>query len=142
MIRHSRARQVDRLSAGTYRQAGRAFLEAAEALSAVADDDETYGNAIGLLSIHAAIAYADTVSIAYGERKSTAGDHEQAVSVLRGVLAARLPSDMDSLLLSLVRAKDGVAYQGKYYPLQDGRALLERATKFARWADQLYQQRP
>lgn len=49
---------------------------------------------------------------------------------------------MDSLLLSLVRSKDGVAYQGKYYPLRDGRALLERATRFARWADQLYQQRP
>jgi hypothetical protein len=142
VIRHSRARQVDRLSAGTYRQAGRAFLEAAEALSAVADDDETYGNAIGLLSIHAAIAYADTVSIAYGERKSTAGDHEQAAIVLRRVLAARLPGNMDSLLLSLIKAKDGVAYQGRYYPLQEGRDLLDKATKFASWADQMYQQRP
>jgi hypothetical protein len=142
VIRRGRARPVDRLSAGKYRHVGRAFLDAADALSVVAGDDETYGNAIGLLSIHAAIAYADAVSIAYGERKSAAGDHEQAVSMLRGVLAARLPNDMESMLLTLVRAKDSVAYQGKYYPLDDGRALLERATTFARWADQLYQQRP
>jgi hypothetical protein len=142
MVRRSRTRTVDRVSAGKYRQVGRAFLDAADALSMVAGEDETYGNAIGLLSIHAAIAYADTVSIAYGERKSTAGDHEQAVTVLRSVLGARLPSDMDSLLLSLVKAKDGVAYQGKYYPLRDGQRLLDKASRFAQWADRLYQQRP
>jgi hypothetical protein len=142
VVRRTRARQVDRLTATKYRQVGSAFLDSADALSALADDDESYGNAIGLLAVHAAIAFADAVSIAYGERKSAAGDHEQAVTVLRSVLTVRLPSTMDSLLLSLVKAKDGVAYQGKYYPLQDGRDLLGKATRFAQWADRMYQQRP
>jgi hypothetical protein len=82
------------------------------------------------------------VSIAYGERKSATGDHEQAVTVLRAAVSTRLPNDMDSLLLSLVKTKDSVAYQRKYYPLRDGRSLLKEATRFAQWADQLYQQRP
>lgn len=142
MIRRSRTRTVDRLSAGKYQQVGRAFIDAADALSTVAGEDETYGNAVGLLSIHAAIAYSDAVSIAYGARKSTEGDHEHAVSVLRSVLNTRLPNEMHSLLLSLVKAKDGVAYQGKYYPLREGRGLLDKATRFAQWADNVYQQRP
>jgi hypothetical protein len=49
---------------------------------------------------------------------------------------------MDTKLLTLVKAKDSIAYQGKYYPLHDGRHLLDKATKFAQWADQVYQQRP
>jgi hypothetical protein len=49
---------------------------------------------------------------------------------------------METMLRALVNAKDSIAYQGKYYPLPDGRALLDKANRFAVWADRMYQQRP
>jgi len=118
------------------------LLDAADSLAALAGEDESYGNAIALLSIHSAISRADAVSIAYAERKSAEGDHTQAVTVLRAALGNRLPKREEGLLVSLIAAKDSVSYQGKFYPLADGQLMLEKARRFAAWADRMFQQRP
>jgi len=142
VVRRRRAKTVDRALAIKYHAVGRGFLSAASDLSTVAVEDESCGNAIALLAIHGAIAMADALAIAYGEQKSTDGDHGQAVSLLRDILRDRLPERAESQLRALVGAKDSVSYQGTYYQLGQGRTLLKRAQQFAQWADQMYQERP
>lgn len=53
-----------------------------------------------------------------------------------------MPAEMVKILRAVVGAKDEVSYQGAYYPLHDGRRLLEKAVRFYLWADDLYQRRP
>lgn len=62
MTRRNSAKQRDRSEAVKYMAVGRAFLNASEALSTVAGDDEGYGNAIALLAVHACVAMADAVA--------------------------------------------------------------------------------
>ena len=142
MTRADRNKRTDRSSAGKYRETARSFLASAEALATLANDDEAYGNAIALLAVHAAIGYADAIAIAYGERKSTAGDHEQVVALLTTILRTRLPAGERTRLLKLVKLKDTVAYQGKYFQLDEARQHLILAARFAAWAEQMYQRRP
>lgn len=70
MVRRTNARRVDRQDAPGYAETGRTFLQSALALSDIADEGAPYGNAIGLLAIHAAISYADALTIGFGEKKS------------------------------------------------------------------------
>ena len=74
--------------------------------------------------------------------KSTAGDHAAVVPILRNIFRQQLPADVEKALRSVVASKDEIAYQGRYYPLADGRRLLARAETFAVWACRMYEERP
>jgi len=119
-VARKRVRAVDRSSASKYAQVAAAFLVSAEALAALAGDDEGYGNAIALLSTHAVIAWADAVSIRYAAQKATDGDHELAAVVLRDSVRNRLTPAAVKALRSVLAEKDAIAYQGRYYPLEQG----------------------
>ena len=134
-----RVRTVDRGSAPKYAQVAEAFLVSADALATLAGDDEGYGNAIALLSTHAVIAWADAVSIRHAEQKATDGDHEQAAAVLRDSVRNLLTASAEKALRSVLAEKDAIAYQGRYYPLDQGTKVLEQAKKFARWARDVYE---
>lgn len=140
MVRR-RVRVVDRGSAPKYAQVAESFLESAGALAALAGADEGYGNAIALLSTHAAIAWADAVSIRHAEQKATDGDHEQAAAVLRDSVRNLLTAPAEKALRRVLAEKDAIAYQGRYYPLAQGVKVLEQAKKFARWAREVYEQK-
>lgn len=121
---------------------GRAFLASAQALSTVADGDEGYGNAIALLAVHACVSLADALAIGYAEIKSTAGEHAATVPMLRDIFRQQLPDDVEKALRSVVTSKDEIAYQGRYYPLQDGQRLLAKAEAFSVWAMRKHEERP
>ena len=142
MTRRSRAKAVDRLHAGRYRRLAQSFATSAQALSDVASDDEGYGNAIGLLVVHTCVAYADVLAISYGERKSTAGDHQMAVVLLRDILRDQLTDAAEKSLGLVIRSKDELSYQGRYYSLTEARHLLSHASSFAAWAESMYDRRP
>jgi len=142
MTRRGSAKRVDRSQAAKYMSVGRAFLSSAQALSTVADGDEGYGNAIALLAVHACVSLADALAIGYAEVKSTAGDHAAVVPMLRDIFRQQLPADVEKALRSVVTSKDEIAYQGRYYPLQDGQRLLARAEAFSTWATRVYEERP
>jgi hypothetical protein len=142
MTKARATKPTDRSQAVKYRGVARAFLDAAEALSLVAAEDETYGNAIALLSVHLCVSYADATCIGYGEQKSRAGDHELVVPLLHDIMRERLPADIEKHLRLVVSRKDEIAYQGLHFSLHEARQLLERATRFAVWAEQMYQRRP
>lgn len=142
MARIAGTKAVERHQATAYLGTGRTFLVAAQALEALAGEDESYGNAIALLAVHAAIAHVDALTIGFAEKKSTSGDHRDAAKLLRAVFGNRLPDNQERALVSLLNSKDAVSYQGKHFPLEDAMALLAKATAFAAWADERYQERP
>jgi len=141
VARVERTRRVGREHAGQYRVTARSFLAAAIALEALASEDESYGNAIGLLALHACIAHADAVAIAYGSRKST-GSHAQCESLLTSILGSRFPTTQRQRLLRVVSQKDALAYQGRYFPLSEARTQLKAARTFAGWAERMFEERP
>lgn len=142
MAGKSRTKRTPREQATRYRQSGHTFLAAAEALDVLAGEDESYGSAIALLVVHAAISLADSITIAYGERKSASGNHAEVVSVLRAVLGNGLPDKPVKLLAGIIKSKDAVAYQGKYFGLEAAREILTKGLEFAAWAEDWYQERP
>jgi hypothetical protein len=140
MTRKTKHQRVDKYHAAAYAGTGRVFLESAQALSTVADEGAPYGNAIGLLAIHAVISYADALSIALGETKST-DVHAAAADHLAAVLGADLPKDMAKCLRKMLIEKDVVSYQGHLYDLAEGRRLLAQAAEFCAWARDYLQRR-
>lgn len=141
MVRRTTTRRVDRSNATKYAETGSVFLGSARALSDVADEGASYGNAIGLLAIHAVISFTDALSIAYGERKS-ADEHTKAADTLRAILGNRLPDNRVKQLRKILADKDVVSYQGTYYTLEEGRRLLNVAASFCAWAEGLLEVRP
>lgn len=133
MARRVASKPVDKSQASAYAETGRVFLESAKALALVADAAAPYGNAIGLLAIHATISYSDALSIAFGGRKST-GAHTEALNLLRDVLENELPAEMARKFERIVAKKDAISYRGLLFPLADGRKLLASAEAFCVWA--------
>ncbi len=123
-------------------QVARALRESVSALELVAEEGDQYGNAIAIVAIHGAIAYADALSITYGGFKSTAGDHEKAADALEAALGRRADPAALHGLLKVLKQKDTASYQGVYFTLQEARALAADFQEFARWAEELFEQRP
>ncbi len=140
MVKRTTAKRVDRSQASKYAETGRVFLESARALADMADESAAYGNAIGLLSIHAAISYTDALTIAFGEKKST-GEHGRAADILRAVLGSKADDKQVKILRQVLLQKDTVSYQGDYYSLEEGRSLLERAEAYCEWARDTFETR-
>jgi hypothetical protein len=111
-------------------------------LAELATEDESYGNAIGLLAIHGTICHADAIAIAYGGRKSIAGSHSQIVALLVAALGDQFPKADRKRLAQVVSQKDAMAYHGRYVPLGDAIPVLKAAQRFANWAERMFEQRP
>lgn len=133
MARRVASKPLDKSQAPAYAEAGRVFLESAKALSLVADAAAPYGNAVGLLAIHATISYSDALSIAFGGRKST-GAHTEAIHLLRDVLESELPAEMARKFERVVAKKDAISYRGMLFSLGEGKKLLASAEAFSAWA--------
>ncbi len=142
MVKRGRRKTVDRHQAAKYIHVARALRKSLADLDTIAEDGDRYGNAMGIVAVHSAIAYADALSVAYGGFKSTEGDHERTVNALSAALGHRMDPDQAQQLLAIVKKKDTVSYQGVYYTVADARALIRRLDDFAAWAEDAYEQRP
>lgn len=118
------------------------MLRSAEALNEIAVEGDPYGNAVGLIAIHSAIAFNDALTIAYREVKSTEGDHRRAADVLQDVLGPRAPADELARLRSVLALKDRISYGGVHYRLDEARRILSEVQAFGGWARRMYDQRP
>lgn len=145
MVTGGQRKRTDRYQAHKYHRVAGSLLQSASVLMGLASEDDSYGNAIALLAIHAAVSYNDALTISYGEAKSTEGQHVKAadllVEALRGfdtkVVAARA-----NQLRAILGSKDRVSYTGTFYRLEDAAQLLRQTSDFAAWADAMYQRRP
>ncbi len=142
MIKRARRKRVETSAATKYHAVARAFLVSARALADLGSHGDTYGNAIAVVAIHAAIAFTDALTIAYGALKSTEDDHGRAAEALQTVLGSRVTSETLGLLRTILLQKDTVSYQGNYYPLEDGQELLAKVARYCAWAEDMYRRRP
>jgi hypothetical protein len=138
----SRQKSTDRSQATKYLTVAESLLKSAEALSEIAVEGNPYGNGIGVIATHAAIAFNDTLTIAYREVRSTEGDHRRAADVLQQAMGPRVPAEELGRLRSVLALKDRISYSGTYYRLDEARRILADVQAFGTWARQMYEQRP
>ena len=105
-------------------------------------EGDPYGNAVGVVAIHSAIAYNDALTIAFRGIKSTEGDHRKAADVLQRAMGSRVETEQIARLRSILALKDRISYGGQYYMLDEARRLLRSAEAFAEWAERMYKERP
>lgn len=133
MARLDRTKRVDPGQADNYAELGRRLLHAGRLVAE--RGDARHASALAILSVHAAIAYADAVAIHAGGRKSASGDHDAAVRLLRAILGTRLPAATERTLARLLSEKDRFEYQGYLATMREAVPLFERAEKVASWAE-------
>lgn len=133
---------MDPFQATKYHRVARALRQSAAELLEIADEESFHGNAVAIVIIHSAIAYADSLTIAYGGFKSGAGEHERAAEALQEALGARAEPGQVRALLSIIKKKDTVSYQGIYYSIAEARGLSQTLDGFAAWAEGMYERRP
>jgi hypothetical protein len=140
MAKLGKTMRVDRARAAGYLSVGRALHATARDLAELGE--ARYGNGLAIVAIHAAIAFTDALTVAYGEVKSTDGDHARAEELLADVLGPRLPAVERRRLHAILNAKSHVSYSGAYYTLADARKVLEKVDAFVAWASGVYESRP
>jgi len=125
------------LAAKYYAKAVR-FRRDAEAMLALGT--EFSGNGVAVLCVHAAIAYADAVTIRAAGQKSKSGEHRDAATFLASVVAIRTPDDKAALkaLQAVLNRKDEVSYADDLVGEFDAREMMARLDTFAAWADRRY----
>jgi hypothetical protein len=137
-----KTRRTDRSQAAKYLRVARALHSTASDLRELADDRDTYGNAMAIVAIHAAIAYADALSIAFREIKSIDGNHSMAVAALRHALGRRAEPRQCRRLEHIIDQKNAVSYQGEYYTLEAAKLVVNEVDTFAEWALAMFEARP
>jgi hypothetical protein len=133
MTRTDRVRRVEPGHADGYAEVGRRLLAAGRTI--VAAGDPRHAPALAILAVHAAIAYADAVTIRTGGRKSASADHSAALKLLRAVLGNRLPPAMERLLARVLAEKDRFEYQGYVATMAEAARTFEAAEKVGAWAE-------
>jgi hypothetical protein len=131
-----RRKSVDRSEAEKYLLVGQSLRRSAADLNALGE--AAYGNALGILCIHAAIAFSDALSIWAKGMKST-GYHSDAA----GLLVELFPQDSGTRgairsLRTLLSSKDSIEYSGRFYQLEEARNLFRHLQKFSVWAEKKY----
>jgi hypothetical protein len=142
MVTRGSRKEVDRAQADKYRRVGAALLASAQTLAELATESDSFGNAIAVVAVHACIAYNDALSIAWKGVKSTEGDHTRAPDTLVFALSHQVPPERVRQLKNVVGKKDEVSYQGTYFRIDQAARLLDEASRFCAWADEIYERRP
>lgn len=78
MVRLGSTSNEDPSRAAKYQAVGRSLHRNSQELDAI--NETRYGNGLAIISIHAAIAYTDALTIAYRGIKSQDGDHARAAT--------------------------------------------------------------
>ncbi len=95
-----------------------------------------YWNATGVLIVHSAIAYADAMCIKFRGEKSQGEDHNQAVILLKEILAANDENKKAyNHLEKIIAHKTSVSYSGDVYNRKDVDNLWKNFERFKRWAE-------
>jgi len=133
VTRADRAKRIDPAQADFYAELGRRLMHAGRAI--VERDDTRHASALAILSIHAAIAFADAVTVHVGGRKSTSADHHAASRLVRATLGPRLSAGVETALSRLVGEKDRFEYQGYLATMREAAVLYAHAEKIGAWAE-------
>jgi hypothetical protein len=142
MSRKTRAKKVDRFQASVYLEKARRLQADVDAMVAAGGSFST--NGVGILSIHAAIAYADALCIRAVAEKSTSTQHADAVALLERTIPIRTAADQSAIksVHVLLLRKDEVSYTTSLLKHEDAKQMAARLRVFAGWAEGRYAELP
>jgi len=130
MARRRKRDRVDRHRSRDYLRVADNFYQGAE----VAREFE-YWNAAGVLIIHAAIAYADAITIKVAGMKSRGEDHRDLVDLIEEVVALDAQGRAAvNQLRRLIDEKNLVSYSGEVYTRAAIARLGKLVERFRSWA--------
>jgi hypothetical protein len=135
MVRTDRARRIDPAQADNYAEVGRRLILAGRAMLERAD--ARHASALAILSVHAVIAYTDSLCIHLSGRKSASSDHHAAMALLRSIMASQLTAAMEKSLLRVLSEKDRFEYQGYVATMSEAQRLFARAEGVGTWAESI-----
>ncbi|KUO62920.1 MAG: hypothetical protein RBS48_11615 [Ignavibacteriaceae bacterium] len=96
-------------------------------------------NAAGLLIVHSAIAYADSLTVKYDGCKSKSDNHQDTVILLEQLMPTESQKNNAILQLGrLIDHKTTVAYSGDLYDKDDIDKLLKHLERFKTWVEKQY----
>ncbi|OGU29043.1 MAG: hypothetical protein A2057_05425 [Ignavibacteria bacterium GWA2_35_9] len=94
-----------------------------------------YWTAAGVLIVHSAIAYTDSLCIKLAGVKSIGEDHEEAVNLLENSVAeGEEKSKAINQLRRLIEEKTKVSYLGELYSTSQTKEMWKRLERFRKWA--------
>lgn len=133
MGRKTLRKKVDSDRCKDYQKVAESFYGGAEAAI-----EFEYWNAAGVLIVHSAIAYADSVSIKYAGVKCQGEDHNQTATLLKEILPISDENKKAFIQLERIIAhKTSVSYSGDVYDKKDIDSLWKNFERFKSWAELL-----
>lgn len=129
--RRERIVSVPRSKSADYAHVADSFYNGAE----LAKEYE-YWNAAGVLIVHAAIAYADAISIKYRGERCKGEDHMAAIEILRQIVNANPDTEKRVVrhFEEMISEKNRVSYEGEVYRQKEIDALWKHLERFRAWA--------
>jgi len=122
---------VDRTKFKNYRTVAKDFMNGAETAR-----EFEYWNAAGVLIVHAAIAYADAVSIKFGGVKSQGENHYECIELINELVADSTKKKTALYQLQrIIDHKTTVSYSGEVYDKKDIDQLWKQVDRFKEWAE-------
>lgn len=128
-------KKMDPILSEGYRNVARSLLKTASDLHALGD--RAYGTAIGILCIHAAIAYADAICIKLGGRKSTDRDHNRVADLVNEIVGEKQNQKQITTLRKILSIKNEVEYGGEFYQIEGAAKTLKQTQQLAEWAERI-----
>jgi len=131
MTRETKRIKVSKTQFSQYKKIADGFFE-----GAVNEKELGNWNSAGVLIIHAAIGYADAVTIKYGGVRSKGDDHQDIVRLLDNLLPqSEAKKSALNQLEKLIAHKTSVSYSGDVYDNKDIEKLFKHLERFKNWAE-------
>lgn len=133
MARTDRVKRIDPAQADNYAEVGRRLILAGRAI--LNPSDPRHASALAILSVHATIAYADSICVHLAGQKSASADHQAAITLLQNIMGSRIPAAIEKSLVRVLSDKDRFEYQGYVVRMEEAQRVFSRTESFAAWAE-------
>ena len=133
MTSRSPRKKIDSTRYIGFRDVAKNFYEGAKIAS-----EYSYYNAAGVLIVHSAIAYSDSVSIKNGGVKIQGDNHYEIISLLDDMIShsADKKKALNQLKI-IIDHKNKVSYSGDVYHKKDIDQLWKHFERYKFWVDEL-----
>lgn len=133
MTSRSPRKKIDSTRYFGFKEVAKNFYEGAKIAS-----EYSYYNAAGVLIVHSAIAYSDSVSIKNGGVKIQGDNHYEIISLLDDLIShsADKKKALNQLKI-IIDHKNKVSYSGDVYHKKDIDALWKHFERYKIWVDEL-----
>lgn len=133
MVKKVSQKRVTKNNYKNFYQVANNFYNAAE----LAEEFE-YHNAAGVLYIHSAIAYSDSITIKFSSKKCSGENHYEIIAMLKDILVDNdSTKSMLNHLKKLIDHKNLVSYSGDIYGKKDIIEIKKHFERFKSWVEDL-----